>query len=309
VLSFWSASVQAQILFEGYSRITQEGNFIGFGVQRYEFDKTKSEFISTYMVKYNELGGSVTESLVAKANKALEPISYNYNMLSPKSAKSIDALFVKGQLKLTINDNGKRLKREATLPKGAFFSTFLAYVILQNPNGLKANANYDYQAVAEEDGQVYRGTAKVLSQETLKNIPVFKINNNFKDAQFTSYATDKGEIIATESPLNGLKLELVANAEEAVGGLSVSADNLRLLFGSVPEGKANALSALAQPTPSPAVKSATTTTLGAGVPSPTTSSSAAKSETIRSLEPQAPLGSNPHKQGTRKGKGIQTKSK
>lgn len=290
----------AQVLFEGYSKITLGGDFIGFVIQRYEFNTAQKNFISTSIVKYNELGGSITESLKATSNAALEPVSYTYNMMGPGGVKTIEAKNEKGKLKLSITEKGKTAKKEKVLPKGAFFSNFLAYVILKNPNGLKANAKYEYQAVAEEDGEIYKGTATVLSEETYKNLPVYKILNDFKDAQFVSYATSKGEMIATLAPQKALTLELVADPALAMGGLSVGADNLKLLFGNIPEGKINALVA-----GKPAVSATVTAT-----PVATPAISLSKPDGVKGLELQAPPKTNePGKQGTRKGLGIQTKSK
>lgn len=303
---------KAQVLFEGYSKITLGGDFIGFTIQRYEFDPAKKVFLSKGLTKYNELGGSVTESLVATANEALEPISYTYNLLSPQGAKTIEAKFEKGKLKIATIERGRTVKKERALPKGAFFSNFLAYVILKNPQGLKASTKYEYQAVAEEDGEIYKGTAVVHSQETYKGFQVYKIVNDFKDAQFISYSTDKGEMLATVAPQKALSLELVADPAQAVGGLSVSADNLKLIFGNIPEGKVNPLS-----TPTSTTSSATgtmgTTSVGAGsAPSPSSSTGVLvnKPSKIKKMELQSPPEpQNPGKQGARPGLRIQTKSK
>lgn len=285
MLIFLTNQGRAQVLFEGYSKITLGGEFIGFVVQRYEYQAEKRNFISTYLIKYNEQGGSMTESLVATANDGLEPISYTYNMLSPETgAKTIDAKFEKGKLKISTTEKGKTVKKEKVLPKGTFFSSFLAYVILKNPKGLKASARYDYQAVAEEDGDVYKGTATVQSQENYKGIPVFKILNDFKDTQFISYTTEKGEILATTSPQKALNLELMPDAAQAMGGLSVSADNLKILFGNIPEGKVHPLAAAPVEVNKPAA--------------------------VKKLELQTPPPSEkPMKKGARPGLGIQTKSK
>jgi len=237
----WCFKIQAQVLFEGYSKITLNGQFIGFTIQKYEFDTKKKNFISTSLIKYNEIGGSMTESLKAYANEALEPISYTYNLLGPSGVKTIDASFAKGVLTVKTTEKKVTKKKEIKLPKGSFFSSFLAYVILKNPQGLKTSSKYEYQAVAEEDGENYKGSAVVQSEETYKGLHVYKILNDYKGAQFISYTTDKGEMISTSAPQKSLSLELVADPVAAMGGLSVGADNLKILFGNIPEGKINAL--------------------------------------------------------------------
>lgn len=314
ILFIYVAPVQAQVLFEGYSKITLSGQFLGFVIQKYEFDVQKKNFISTSLIKYNEAGGGITESLKAYANEALEPISYSYNLLGPTGAKTIDASFAKGVLTVKTTEKGKTIKKDVNLPKGSFFSSFLAYVILKNPQGLKTSSKYEYQAVAEEDGDLHKGTATVQSEETYKGIRVYKILNNYKDAQFVSLTTDKGEMISTTSPQKSLSLELMAEPSQAMGGLTVGADNLKLLFGNIPEGKINALAG-----PAPMTKNANTTTIptktvpiGSIIPSADTPSSPAPttppttSTKLKSLEPKFSE-QDKGKKGARPGLGIQTK--
>lgn len=248
ILFIYIKPLKAQVLFEGYSKITLSGQFLGFVIQKYEFNVQKKNFISTSLIKYNEAGGGITESLKAYANEALEPISYSYNLLSPTGAKTIEASFTKGTLTVKTTERGKTTKKDIKLPKGSFFSSFLAYVILKNPQGLKTSSKYEYQAIAEEDGEIYKGSATVQSEETYKGLRVYKILNDYKGAQFVSLTTDKGEMISTTAPQKSLSLELVAEPSQAMGGLSVGADNLKLLFGNIPEGKINAL---AGPAPMP----------------------------------------------------------
>lgn len=314
ILFVYTSPTQAQVLFEGYSKITLGSQFIGFTIQKYEYDVQKKNFISTSLIKYNEVGGGITESLKAYANEALEPISYSYNLLEPTGSKTIDANFAKGVLTVKTTEKGKTTKKELKLPKGSFFSSFLAYVILKNPQGLKTSSKYEYQAVAEEDGELYKGSATVQSEETYKGLRVYKILNDYKGAQFVSLTTDKGEMISTTAPQKSLSLELMAEPSQAMGGLSVGADNLKLLFGNIPEGKINAL---AGPTPMP--KSSNTTQIpttpvfvGATVPSEATPSSPAPSTPpsgsakLKRLEPKF-SDQDKGKKGVRPGLGIQTK--
>lgn len=329
---FGGPSTYAQVLFEGYSKITMGGSFIGFVIQRYEFDNAKKIFISTSLLKYNEIGGSITETLRATANEALEPIDYIYNMVSPTGSKVIEAKNSSGRLKITTTEQqvkadpddlfggkdgtkvppkGKNKAKvnppkvqtaEVALPKDAFFSSFLAYVILRNPKGLKAAAEYRYQAIAEEDGGLYKGKAVVQSEETYKGLHVFKILNDFKGDQFISYTTEKGEMIATTAPQKALALELVSEPGEATQGLAISAENLKSLFGNIPDGRVNALVAVIE---SKAVTNKVIAdqikTAPAATPPP---------EAVKKLELQEPPKiPDAGKQGTRKGSGIQTKSK
>jgi hypothetical protein len=309
------SKIQAQVLFEGYSKITLGGQFIGFTIQRYEYDLQKKNFISTSLIKYNEVGGGITESLKAYANEALEPISYTYNLLGPQGAKTIDASFAKGVLSVKTTEKGIASKKDLKLPKGSFFSSFLAYVILKNPQGLKTSSKYEYQAVAEEDGENYKGTATVQSEETYKGLHVYKILNDFKGAQFVSYTTEKGEMISTVAPQKSLSLELVTEPALAMGGLTVGAENLKLLFGNIPEGKTNALAGSSSvPDQGPVGVSSTAKGAAAASATPATTtkdpstSATQNSAKLKKLEPKFSKDSK-GKKGIRPGLGIQTDTK
>ncbi len=314
----------AQVLFEGYSKVTLSGQYIGFIIQRYEYNLQKKQFVSLSMSQYNEMANSVSESLVAYANEALEPISYVYNSATPTKSHTIEGKLEKGKLKIVTTSRqvtpeknkvfntekagkskqtikGKDAKdkpksnlneivniKEIPLPKGAFFSTFLAYVILRNPNGMKTSTEYIYKAVAEEDGNIYDGKAVIQSEESFKGLKVFKILNTYKGDSFITLTTSKGEMVASSAPQKTLSLELVSDPSSAIMGMSVSPDNLKLIFGDIPEGKVNPLS----------------------VSLATDSGKINKVDQVKSFELQTPpKTSEPGKQGARKGLGIQTKSK
>jgi hypothetical protein len=321
-LSAWAQTpTQAQILFEGYSKISQDGQFIGYVVQRYEFEPFSKQFVATSFIKYNEVAGSLTESLKAFANEALEPVSYVYNRLSPKlGVLTIEAKNQNGTLMITQREGGKTNKRQKAIPKGAFFSSFLAYVILKNPHGFKTNSQYEYQAIAEEEGEIYSGVALVQNEESYKGIPVFKVENKYpienkipRDVSLT-YATAKGEMLLTTAPQRLMAIELMAEPAKATGGLVVSAENLKLLFGSIPEGKVNALAAATSAPPSGAMGKSS----GAPTEAMKTTAEAVSNPAVKVSKPTAlesmelqepPVTDPPRKQGTRKGKGILTKPK
>lgn len=146
------------------------------------------------------------------------------------------------------------------IPKGTFLSTFLSYVILRSPQGLKSGIKYDYNAVAEEDAKVQKGVASVKEPEDVKGVKAFKILNEFKQMRFISFATEKGEMISSKSPFMSIATELVADPAAATTGFQLNAQNITLLFGELPKGQTNILSqalslqgTTAKPTASPNV--------------------------------------------------------
>lgn len=234
-----ASNAQADILFEGYSKILSGEQHIGYVISRYEFDAKKKQFISTYFLKTGKGPTEVTESLKAYADAELGPISYEYTTLAGKESKTIDAKFKAGNLSAVVKHNGKIQRIEKKVPKGTFLSTFLVYLMLKSKEGLKSETNYEYQAIAEEDAAIYKGQALVGKEETFNGFKAFKILNTFKDIKFLSYVNERGEVLGTNAMGQGITTELVGTPSEATAGLPYSPTLLKTLFGSVPEGQAN----------------------------------------------------------------------
>ncbi|MGE0632198.1 MAG: hypothetical protein AB7O96_07300 [Pseudobdellovibrionaceae bacterium] len=248
LISFSNAN--AKILFEGYSKVLLSGVHVGYYVNRYEYDVQKKQFISIYFLKTNEVAGSISESLKAVSTDKFDPISYQYNSISGGLTKVINATFKKGVMTAKVTEGGKKvqsiildLKKDKDKDeKQKFLSSFLAYYLLAEPDGMTTGKKLPYSAIAEEDGKLYKGLVVVESKEEIQGIPVFKILNEFKEAKFISYATEKGEVLATLSPAQSISTELVADQKTAVGNFSLNTSSLKLLFGSVPTGQENAVS-------------------------------------------------------------------
>lgn len=235
-------TASADILFEGYSKVMLDGVHVGYAVQRYEYDPKKKEYYSYSFLKTNQVAGNITQSLRARANATFKPLGYQFTELAGDKPKLIDAQFGGETMTAKITENGKQNAISKKIPKNAFLSSFLAYVMLQGKEGLKKNAKYAYQAIAEEDAGVYSGEAFVHGEESVGGIPAFKVLNTFMGTQFVSYCTFKGEVLATRSPLQKLSTELVSTAQEATAGQSFNTNTVTQLFGSVPKGVENPVS-------------------------------------------------------------------
>lgn len=242
-----SLAAKADVLFEGYSKVTSGGVHIGYVVSRYEFDAKKKQFLGTYMVKTGALGSDVTESVKSVADQDLNPISYEYTSLVGKKTKTIDAKFAKGKMTATVTEGGTPKKMITDIPKGTLLSNFLVYLILKSKNGLQpGQLPFTYKAIAEEDGLLEDGVAKIEKEEKFHGFRAFKISNKFKDVTFTSYVSERGEVLATTSPANGIGTELMEKPNDAVGKFGLSTSILKHLFGEVPLGTNNLLSKAAK---------------------------------------------------------------
>ena len=245
-----SHAVRAEVLFEGYSKVISGGVHIGYSIARYEYDAKKKQFIATTFLKTNEFGGNLTESLKAVAGDDMQPISYQYTTLIGKQVKAIDAKFTKDKFTAAVTGEKKETIAK-DLPKGTFLSSFLAYVMLKSPQGLKSDTKYDFQAVAEEDAAVYKGIAYVKSAEDYNGIKVLRVLNEFKGTKFISLVTERGEVISTKSPVQGIATELVAKPGDATAAFPIPTATLKTLFGDVPTGQINEVSKRAQSAPPP----------------------------------------------------------
>jgi hypothetical protein len=242
VCAFTFSIAQAEVLFEGYAKILSNGSAIGYTISKYEFDAKSKKFISTYFLKTSGQGTEITESLKAFANADLAPISYAYTSIVGKETKTIDAKFTGLKMTAQVKAGGKTNTIRKDLPKGTFLSTFLVYLMLKSKDGLKTDSSYDYQAIAEEDAEVYKGQASVGKEDAYLGLKAFKVQNKFKDVRFISFVNERGEVLGTSSDAQGVSTELVADPAQATTGFPLSAGILKSLFGEVPAGKTNLVS-------------------------------------------------------------------
>lgn len=235
-----SSSVSwADTVFEGYYKITMEGEHIGYYIQRYSLDPTTKLFSSTYYM-FTKVGENTTiESLNAKATTKFEPHSYQYTQMEGTKNKVIDAVIKNKKLVTKIVENGKATIRELNISDKVFFSTFMSYLVLKTPKGFEVNNKFTYDAIAEEDGTVGQGEIFVKEQVKESGLETFRTLNTFKKEQFINWINVKGESIKTQVPRLNITAELVRTPKEAYATLPFSESSIKLLFGGVPAGKTN----------------------------------------------------------------------
>jgi hypothetical protein len=247
VLFLYTSAAHAEVLFEGYFKLTMASQHIGYFIQRYELDGTAKTFSSTYFLFTKTADGTTTESLSAKSTSKLEPLEYKYSRLEGNSIKAIDAIIKKtgktSKLVIKTVENGKPPRvTEVPLNDRVFLSTFLSYLILKNPQGLQVGSKFTYDAIAEEDGQVEKGEVYVKEQVKEKGIDTFRTLNTFKKEEFVNWIDSKGDSIKTLVPKLNLQAELVSNPKDAYLSMPFSESIIKTLFGNIPEGKKNLLS-------------------------------------------------------------------
>ena len=232
VLSLQAA--KADVIFEGYYKMTANNLPIGFFVQRFEVDPKTKNFKSVYFVNAQIGNAKSSESLKAETSKDFAPISYQYTMTDGTTAKTIDATFKGDVMIAKVTDGTKTQTINRKLEKGTFLSTFLGYLMLSK--GLKDKTTYNYKAVAEEDATTYTGKADVLEKSNHLGLSAFRLKNTFKNATYVSFVSEAGEVLSTTSAENGIATQLVSERKLAVTNLTPFEKPLKLLFGEIPAG-------------------------------------------------------------------------
>lgn len=237
-LTLSASTSSAEILFEGFYRVLQGGIHSGYFVSRHEFDSKKKQFIATSFMKI-EGGADFTESIRSVANENFYPVSYAYTAIQQGQTRTVDAKFEKGKINATITANKQTEKVMKEIPKNTILSGFLIYAILRSPQGLKPNIKFDYDAIAEEYGDVKRGTVAVKDFDTYETLKAIRIENTFLDTKSSNLVSEKGEILTTASPTQKIAIELVPQSTLATQGMKVPQGLIKALFGDMPTGLKN----------------------------------------------------------------------
>lgn len=242
MIQFVFQITQAEVLFEGYYKVTQFNKHIGFIVQRNELDPKTKEFKTTSFLKLAKNGFDMTESLQAVSSSDLVPLKYTYMATDGKKSKSIDATVNKGKLKALITEDGKKSNIDKKISKDTFLSSALYYVMLKSKAGLKTNSNFEFTAIAEESVEETKGAATIDKKlVTEGKLQLLKIKNNYAGSDYENLLTDKGEVYSAHTPATDIRTVLVKDSAEAMEGIKISNGLLEKIFGDIPSGKINPL--------------------------------------------------------------------
>lgn len=242
ILLTFSLSLKAEVLFEGYYKVTQFKKHIGFMILRHEMDAKSKQFKSTSFIRLAKNGFDMTESYQATSDVDLKPLKLSYLAAEGKSTtKTIEASFKNGKMTGETVENGKKIKLNETLTKkDTFLSSALYYLMLKSKDGLKTGSKFDFFAITEEGPAVMPGTAivdkKMVTQGSLQ---LLKISNTFAGSEYENLVTTRGEVVSAVTKSTSIETELVKNNSEATEGIKVADGTLEKIFGDVPAGKVN----------------------------------------------------------------------
>lgn len=249
-------------LFEGYYKILLGEKHIGYMITRFDYDTKQKQFIARTYQKIKTGSEEETQGLVAFSDDGFNPLKYEFTSSLKETAqvktggvakevvktktRTIDAQFAKGKMTALFQEDGVKKNIKKDIPKGVFLSTFLTYLILKQPKGLSANLNINYSAIAEEDADIYSGKVTTGVAQKKNNLSVLEAKTEYKQNKFSAYVTDRGEVLGTNSTLNGVKSELVAQPSEATQNFELNTKALETIFGEVPLGTNNLIAKAAR---------------------------------------------------------------
>lgn len=235
-----SAAVHAEILFEGYYKVTQFKKHIGFLILRHEIEDKTSNFKTTSFIKLGKAGFDMTETYKVISDSELAPLSISYLAAGDKKTKTIEVQIKNQKMTGTIVENEKTIKLDEKIPKGVFLSSALYYIMLKSKNGLKTNSNFDYAAITEEGPVVMNGKVSIDNKMVTQGaLQLLKVSNSFAGSEYTNLITTRGEVISAATPATSIESELVRNKEDATQGIKLTAGTLEKIFGDTPAGTTN----------------------------------------------------------------------
>lgn len=233
---------RAEILFEGYYKVSQFKKHIGFFILRNEIDGKTKQFKTTTFLRLGKNGFNMTESLNAVSTTDFTPISYSYLATDGNKNKTIDMTFKGDSMTGLITENGEKSKVTKKIPKGTFLSSSLYYMMLKSKEGLKTGTKFEFSAVAEELAEVTKGTSTIDKKMVSRGVmQLLRADNSFAGMDYENLITNQGQNISALTTATGIETELMKNSEEAIQGVKVSAGTLEKIFGNVPTGKTNVL--------------------------------------------------------------------
>lgn len=237
-------NLKAEILFEGYYKVSQFKKHIGFFVLRNEIDAKTKKFKTISYLKLGKNGFDMTESLMATSNLDFTPAEYTYLATDGQKSVTIDATFKGDTMTAMMSESGEKRKISKKLQKGTFLSSSLYYMMLKSKEGLKSGTQFSFNAIAEERADIFKGTSKVdKKMQTVGALQLLKVQNSFAGSDYENLITNTGQNFSAQTPATGIETELVKTSEEATQGLKYSTSHLEKIFGTIPEGKINVLNA------------------------------------------------------------------
>lgn len=235
---------QAEVLFEGYYRIENKGQHIGYLIQRHSIDKKGNRSVTAYIRMRDEAGtpdSEVFESYqsVAKAGSG-SPVWSRFESTRTGERDLLKTEFdKKGFAQITeIQETGGKSESRKDISVGAPFLSGMLLLVTDFAK-LQENKIYQYDTYVEERGHVSEGHVFYAGKKSVSGITIAHIADNLMGQTVELFATPAGESLGSRS-WNGEGVTYwVAKREDAIGSFKFPTAELTQTFGDLPEGKKN----------------------------------------------------------------------
>lgn len=227
---FFGSSALAEVVFDGYYKIENDGKHVGFAVRQLDIDAKKKT--RTYRMFVHTLDGEQKgheESLIATSADNLRPIESSDNDDGHTKKLKYDA------------------KKKSKLQANEIFSISALSLLLENHP--ETGKFYSYMALRENNGTTNRGQMYVLKVKPMDKLQVYRVIDWFENPPIETWVASNGEILKELVPHKKLTSTLVKNADAAIGSIKFDRAVLKKTFGEIPTGQKNVLSDAANVVP------------------------------------------------------------
>lgn len=235
---------ESNILFEGNYQLFHDDQPIGWSIERFYFDSDSKTYNHLSFTKAEYLGKTYSEKIKAVSTESFKPQSLHYESLEGNNKKIIKASIKKNKISIATTTNGNNKTTSKKLPKGAFFSSFLKMMLINNK--LQLNKEMKYSVLIEETADILTGKSIATEKIKVKGQWTYKVYTQITDSSMTFYINKKADILRAEQPQLHLTSELQKQLKPKIRKNLWSDKDLKNWFGNIPTGNINSLNIKAQ---------------------------------------------------------------
>jgi hypothetical protein len=250
LLTIFSLTANAKLMFEGYLRIENHGKHIGYVIQKDEVDdKTKVRTV-TYLVWKNINGAVSQDALQVVAKPAPPPalysgIKYTNWMWTGDEGSIATGEFGAKELTVVrkVLGSGEVIEKgKMPIPPDSIFSSMVTTTLAESdPAKYTTGRKASYVALSEEDAKFDTLDIQVEETKTIGDQKIAHVLSEMLNDKLESFTFMDGQVLGTRDDYNDQIVFLVNRREDAFGDFG-PAETIKRIFGDVPRGLRNPVS-------------------------------------------------------------------
>jgi hypothetical protein len=236
-----SSMAVAEVTFEGFYRIENAGEHVGFSVVREDMDpKTKITTVRYFIVTTDRDHKLHEVKSISTHDAHFIPLTSDY--VEKTEGQAVERLhvridltgknyhYVKQQDSIQKQGNGK-------LKDNEFLRPMTEHVLLLNH--LKKGKAYTYDVFRDDEAAHRGGQVQVLDEATVHGHKLFQILDDAEMHPQENWLADNGQVLLSRLPKVSVTSKLVSNFEAAVGQIPFERSELLHFFPEMPKGERN----------------------------------------------------------------------